>query len=648
MSGVQTPVGRRRLSPEGSEPRVFAQLDMSNPLLTRSSSRRERTMPLLSSHEHEQAALRRHHLLQAMMESLNLQPLALPSAANIGAGSPIARLPTETIVHILSFVQCSLLDYKDPLHPSEEIASWFRTFNVCRTWRDAVCNAPLLWRDIFIGKNTRLELFHLHLERSATAPLYVEFCRTRKLMPFLVELYKHLPRLSKLSLEFLSPHQAETVSGFLQSDLPSLAQLQMTFGDEFRDRDDDDDYDEFGYYDGNNDMRYICWASNLLRLSPRKHQFPVLRRLWLRNVALDNPCALNCSSLTSLSLRRGDGSPNVTLTEFAHFLRDCTNLNVLLLDVYRFRAEDSDGLGGPASPVFGVALSPSLRWIHLRDYDSHISELLSVFAISISTHIFVTILAQYEGPEEEDDPPMPPILANCLPRDRSGFPLLNHVDRLDIDVYAGRFYGRYRHPKHPDYPYTSFAISCGVRYRRLALVESILHVFGASPIVDMTITDVPEGSLNTEKWAMLLGHFRELRRITVLAVLNAPGEHERRTKEHPTLAFLRVLNTIQLPYLEELTIAMHATEDYDDKDVLQFLVNCLEARASAPAIGRRLSRLRIGLVDRFGRFVRANSEYLHWERKSLLSLKFRRFADKIRYGYVGDWSPPPWLSLVGF
>ncbi|OSD02020.1 hypothetical protein PYCCODRAFT_1435705 [Trametes coccinea BRFM310] len=623
---------------------------MSYTPLARSSLDRQPTM-LLSSNE--PAALRRHRLLQAMMESLNLGPIAGPSATNVEARSPIGRLPTETIVHILSFVQCSLLDYEYATHPGQEIVSWFRTFNVCRTWRNAVCDAPLLWRDILIGKDTRLELFLLHLERSATAPLYVEFCRTRELAPFLTELSKQLSRLSKLSLEFLSPQQAEALSGFLQNDLPGLTQLRVTFGTAMKDY---DYFDEFGRYDGNDDsdMRYINCGSSLLRLSPREHQLPRLRRLWLRNSALDNPYALNRSSLTSLSLRRGESS--ITLREFAQFMGECKNLNVVLLDMYRFRVDDSEGLNGPETPVTRVALNPTLRWIHLRDDHTHIVKLLDVLIIPVTTHVFLTNLPGFEMSEEWDLELATPILADCLPRDRSGLPVLTHVDRLDINIYARRLYGRYRHPESPDYPYTSFALSFGPQYPPVDLVESILHVFRGSPIVEMTIAGVLEGGLDTRCWASLLGHFRSLRRITFLEVLNTPGEHEQRTAEHPTFTFLRALSEIQpngrllCPYLEDLTIAMHATDDYDDKHILQLLASCLEDRGSLWN-AKRLSKLRIGLMKPgpgLGSFVRAGSEHLHGERKSLLKLKLGRFVDKIRYGYKGDWCPPPWLSLVDF
>ncbi|CDO68896.1 hypothetical protein BN946_scf185000.g39 [Trametes cinnabarina] len=578
--------------------------------------------------------------LQYMLEGMEIstsepEPIAAPGSTIPKSQPLINRLPTETLVLILSFVQHGLLDFERATHLGKELRSWSRTFNVCRSWRATVCGAPLFWQDIFVGKSTRFELFELYLHRAASAPLHIEFCRTRNLVPFLKELSNRLLSISRLTFDFLDRGQARVVSEFLQHDFPSLTQLRITIGLEFK--------EQYYQYDSSwlesappigNDMRYVYSHREIFSLVPRRDQFPAIQRLWLRNVALANPLAIEPSLLTSLSLQRALGGSSVTLDDFCRFLGGCTNLRNLLLDNHCFRVVHSDGQESAGySPPSPVTLSASLRWIHLRDTTSYISEFLSRFCIPATTHMFLTQSSS----------------TNSMHSKRT------QRDPLDIDLDIGRCFGRYRHPEREDYPYTSFAIRYDTLYSTPDRIRSIVLDFSGSPIVELVITNIPRNEMGVSDWTALLAHLPLLRRLSfpIVLTLEAGGPPAVECS-HPTVTFLSALACAQpnghplCPDLEDLTIAMHDTEDYHDGDILQrALAACLEARAALRA--QHIFRLRIVLKDLHGCPAYAHAvRGVHEERKRRLRRVLGRFVDKIRYDYRRDWDLPGWLPLVGF
>ena len=176
------------------------------------------------------------------------------AASILNTMSPINRLPAEVLVHIFTYVKPSFqddeFDYTTyAFYPEREVAAWLSFVGVCRSWRTVACTTPLLWRDIRIGKHTKLPLFRLFLLYSGHADINITFSGTRPIRPFLEELVDHVSRIRKLSFQMLPTSQAQDLSDFLHHDMSRLGDLSITFGlldweSELLETLDDDDDDD--------------------------------------------------------------------------------------------------------------------------------------------------------------------------------------------------------------------------------------------------------------------------------------------------------------------------------------------------------------------------------------------------------------------
>lgn len=117
----------------------------------------------METNAYERISSAYHGLLQ---EREHLECRIRETASILNTMSPINRLPAEVLVHIFTYVKPSFqdgeFDYTTyTFYPEREVAAWLSFVGVCRSWRTVACTTPLLWRDIRIGKCTKLPLFRL-------------------------------------------------------------------------------------------------------------------------------------------------------------------------------------------------------------------------------------------------------------------------------------------------------------------------------------------------------------------------------------------------------------------------------------------------------------------------------------------------------
>ncbi|KAI0643424.1 hypothetical protein C8Q79DRAFT_179057 [Trametes meyenii] len=539
--------------------------------------------------------------------------------------SPINRLPVETLVHIFHEVQAAARSDSDvfpickQMVPEKQAAAWLPVSSVCRSWRTAACAAPLLWRDIDIGKDTALQLVRLFLERSGKVSLNVRISGASDIGPHLDLLKAHAARIREISFSMVRVDQESAVLSFLQHDMLLLERLRVDLGSDswhvahcqcymapdkkglkelsqYTDREMNEHYDELH-----------PWIPEPMphTISFRDGQFPALRDLALLHATPATLASLNAAQLTHLDLGKVDHPP-VSFADFLSFLRQCKELKNLRLDCYHFSnlalpMSKADQEGGAR-----IAFGPELQELVLRGPPAYTSTLLRAISIPATANISITRLAccsSTSGSDYEADGPEVSYATvhDCLPGDRSGLPLLDTIDRVDVAMlasikracdwnitgYAGK---------------TSFSIVFEAHTDFRDLPGELEAIFGRSPVVELRILGAFRNrNMHTvAEWERVLRLFPLLERIEFANA--APWKKSLHGATGPFLQALALPadgNSLICPNLKELAFATGK----DDKRelVLEALTLTLRTRAGpGPRPGRechKLAKLRIGVLS---------------------------------------------------
>ncbi len=170
---------------------------------------------------------------------------------------------------------------------------------------------------------------------------------------------------------------------------------------------------------------------------------PRLSELSLRGVGLQGPLPWNTDwpiLLTRLELRDST-SPDCNIAELMFLLQKCHNLEDLTLVKFRPWDPDFDVFTDPTTldelPI--VEFTPKLQRLVVEDLVAYTARLLSGFSVPVSTNVFVIKLVDDLPAQRTFGELSEALFSSCLPTDRSGFPILQQLDRvhvLDCWVYA--------------------------------------------------------------------------------------------------------------------------------------------------------------------------------------------------------------------
>ncbi|KAI0354539.1 hypothetical protein OH77DRAFT_510161 [Trametes cingulata] len=582
----------------------------------------------------------KHAEMVKQKEDLEVQILS--AAALLNSLLPINRLPVELLVRIFDWVQAQADEKRcNGFDPNEERRGWYGMVNVCRAWRAIIFDSPLLWRKIGVGPRQNIALFRHFLERSSPATLEVQFTGTRGLKPFLIALRPHLPRVQALHLDMLPRSQHDILLGFLRECMPSLREFSLSFGllgweaeyisidggarngndDGESDSDDDDSHSELNAGDV------------LSSFAPGKDQFPRLAELSLRNVSLEPLLAL-APTLTRLHLCNCVGGRPTNLTwisRFLSFLKECKNLECLLMYKYRFRDDET-------RPLQRVALSPKFGMLLFKEINVHAARFLGALSIPLTASVnFTQLLIQEEDRYDPDSPFVDveheSLPFTCLPNDRRGLPILHAVTQVQVDLQDNVPWRKER--RYLGYAGTAyFAVNAPATARGASpgdITENLLDIFGGAPLVELRIAFSSEDEISADQWTRILRHFPLLQRLAVVSYAHWDDVH-------PVPTLLQALKATQpdrsvlCPELNALAVTV--LDGDNDADVVPDIAEGLEARNAA--LGKRLARLRVGFlkarrcVD--GQFPRT---YLDREQQYVDVLS--PFADKVECGCNREW-----------
>ncbi|KAH9890608.1 hypothetical protein C8Q73DRAFT_132635 [Cubamyces lactineus] len=502
-------------------------------------------------------------------------------AAFINSHAPIHRLPDELLAEIFLEIRQDDVSYMWDTS-SLDRASWFGLTAVCRSWRLIACGTPFLWQNFSVGRTIHIGLFKIFLRRSGNVSLMLRFNGTRRMAPLLSELRGHFHRIAHLDLNRMPVLQAKAVARFLREDMPSLKVLLVSFGVLGSDRplSDNEDVDiDGGDEDHHRDL--LLEGRPLIALIPRDTQFPSLKELMLRNVALTPPSSL-AHSLTSLILENCNAH-SWPLTAFASFVKECSCLEYLNLRRYHFYDPDIwhwrlDGT--PSLSRVTLDFDSSLESVVLDDEAIYTARFLSAFSLSPHTTLVIDPCSSTGGKGVLDGLP-----DSCLPADKTGLPLITTIRHLEAAV-------------HPDvlnlmghgYGVAGSLIVC---YKPslntpLNVSHQVLDVYGESPLMGLTVR-TNGVYMNRSTWIDLLSHFARLKRLVVCV-----SSHK-----HTINALLDVLaysgsnGPTHIPNMMDLTLAV-AVEDTDaEVEMLNYITKWLAARTEA---GKRFARLRVGFM----------------------------------------------------
>lgn len=566
-----------------------------------------------------------------------LQQKKLPNAPGLrvalllNSKAPVNRLPLEILVRIFHFVQPVRISMEET--EEELLLEWYGLLGVCSLWRTIACGAPLLWRTIFVGTKIHIGLFRLLLERTAATPLELTFTATHDIQPLLAELRRTLPRIQTLEFVRLPRSQSAAVSDFLNNsgDMPLLNELRVSFGkygyeSEFPPFEDQED----GY-------TYIDEGTALFRFTPRAGQFPRLNSLTLRSVSLANLSAL-APSLTSLILSHAI-CEHVPLTELLELLEKSTILKTLYLDRYRFHDPALAFWTRYGShPLPRVAVTLTLRRFGITDVGPYTARLLSALSFPITSDVRVTRLPHYnDGGDEFDDDSLAPAqrtVSSCLPKVKTGLPLLSEISNLDVELtdYHGRtFFDEYGSAQQfRGYAEKAhFEVASRFHGSRNP-TDDLIAVFGRASLLELKISGLTTDQLDVDDWARIMRAFPLLRRLAIVTLSPWTG--------HTMQGFFLALaahqpdGTVLCPHLTDLAIT--ATKMDEDASVLRIISECLEARI---AFGRRLTRLRVAILEPIRRITQGSVSGASAERQARYVDSLRLLVDAVEFGPEFQW-----------
>ncbi|KAI0643425.1 hypothetical protein C8Q79DRAFT_1012704 [Trametes meyenii] len=530
--------------------------------------------PSLSSSSLEEMLAVRNDLIK---QKVDLERRILDMDIRLNSWAPINQLPNELLVQIFRNVQ--QLAVKEELYEhNKTIVAWYPLLGVCRAWHSLACGTPILWRRFGVCVCMHIDLFRLFLERSGTASLNVSFVAVRSIMPFLEKLKQPLSRLHTISFTILAPSQAKPLSRFLRrNNVPMLERLEVTFGRYdstetvfawFEGDDDSDESDE----DEDDHKDYLEDGDSLFFFAPQEGQFPHLKEIILRNIALA-PLPFMASSLLILDLT--NCLTNLCpLVRFLRFLAGCRSLLHLRLQRYNF-PESND------RELRRISLSPTLITLSIGDIATYAARLLNLLDVPATATVTVTKLPYYGIVDDR--------LGECLPEDRTGLPLLRRLTSLEVDYHD--FEGAYSFHAWAGPERFSLTDALGATPD---ILEVLLEVFGDSPLLDIKLIDCHGNqilSADSDDWSCTLDLFRTLKRLVVLS-------HDTWSGPQTGRALFKALRLVQesgptllCPDLQELAITV--PPDCDDV-ALASMVATFKTRA---LFGHRLHRIRLGICE---------------------------------------------------
>ncbi|KAI0750375.1 hypothetical protein C8Q74DRAFT_1373976 [Fomes fomentarius] len=370
---------------------------------------------------------------EMLKQRKDLDRRILAKARVVNSFRPINRLPVELLVKTFCLVHDRpdynyILDHRT--QPIEYDPPWYPMVAVCHHWRMIVLGTPMLWW--LVHPQTTFGEFTTVLSRSGNRSIDVILEKINKIELLTDALVPHLSRITTLHIRDTNNDEADEFLDFVHKAFPALYKLQMWFDPE----DEVDKEDEEAEEDDD--------ESEVFMFELKPNHLPRLSELSLRGVGLQGPLPWDTDwplLLTRLELRDST-SPDCNIAEFMFLLQKCQNLEDLTLVRFRPWDQDFDVFADPATldelPL--VEFTPKLQRLVVEDLEAYTARLLSGFSVPVSTNVFIIKLVVHPHAQRTFGELCKVLFSSCLPTDRSGFPILQQLDRVHVHQSSSSVY----------------------------------------------------------------------------------------------------------------------------------------------------------------------------------------------------------------